>query len=199
MGVYKLSTAGGIATPRTNYSSFLAGNPTVELSNYFSIQTVTVGAGGSSTVTFNSIPSTYTHLQIRCLSKDNRTAANTAFDIRLNSDSSSNYSVHNLETDGGGSVVAGGTANTGAIGIGNSSGGTNASIFGAQIIDILDYANTNKFKTVRTLGGHDQNGSGYLGLYSGNWRSTSAVTSITIIPLVANIQQYSSFALYGIK
>ena len=199
MGVYKLSTAGGTTTPRINYSSFLAGNPTVELSNYFSIQTVTVGAGGSSTVTFNSIPSTYTHLQIRAISKDSRSNPNTAFSIRLNSDSGTNYSSHDLTGDGGGSVVATGTANSTEIGLGNSSGGTNANIFGAQIIDILDYANTNKFKTVRTLGGHDQNGSGYLGLFSGNWRSTSAVTSITIIPLVANIQQYSSFALYGIK
>lgn len=199
MGVYKLSTAGGTTTPRINYSSFLAGNPTVELSNYFSIETITVGAGGSSTVTFNSIPSTYTHLQIRAISKDSRSNANTAFSIRLNSDSGANYSSHDLTGDGGGSVVSTASPGTTSIGIGNSSGGSNANIFGAQIVDILDYANTNKFKTVRTLGGHDQNGSGYLGLFSGNWRSTSAVTSITIIPLVANIQQYSSFALYGIK
>ena len=183
-----------------NTISGLLGDGTIIVpTDYESIQTVTVGAGGSSTVTFTSIPSTYSHLQIRAISKDSRGFANTGFNIRLNSDSSSNYSVHNLEGDGGGSAVAGGSANVTQIGIGNSSGGTNANIFGAQIIDILDYANTNKYKTVKTLGGHDQNGSGFIGLYSGNWRSTSAVTSITIIPLVANIQQYSSFALYGIK
>ena len=166
--------------------------------DYESIQTTTVGSGGQATVTFSSIPSTYTHLQIRCLSKDSRGFANTGFNIRLNSDTTTNYSVHGLEGDGS-SVTFSGSANTTQIGIGNSSGGVNANIFGAQVIDILDYANTNKYKTVKTLGGHDQNGSGFIGLYSGNWRSTSAVTSITIIPLVANIAQYSSFALYGCK
>ena len=198
MGVYKLSTAGGLKTPRTNYSSFLAGNPAVEFDSYFQIATTTVGSGGSATVTFSSIPATYTHLQIRAISKDSRSNSNSAFDIRLNGDSSSNYSAHNLEADGG-SVFAGGSINTSSIGIGNSSGGTNANIFGTQIIDILDYANTNKYKTVKTLGGHDQNGSGFIGLYSGSWRNTAAVTSITILPLVANIKEYSQFALYGIK
>ena len=162
-----------------------------------SIATVTL-TSATSTISFTSIPATYTHLQIRAISKDSRSNSNSAFDIRLNGDSSSNYSVHNLESDGG-SVFPGGTANTSSIGIGNSSGGTNANTFGVHIVDILDYTNTNKYKTVKTLGGHDQNGSGFIGLYSGNWRSTSAVTSITIIPLVANIKEYSQFALYGIK
>jgi hypothetical protein len=166
--------------------------------SYDSIATVTVGAGGASSISFTSIPSTYTHLQIRCLSKDSRSFSNTAFSIQFNGDTGTNYNEHGLTGDGS-SATAYATANASNIGIGNSSGGSNANIFGAQIVDILDYANTNKFKTVRTLGGHDQNGSGYLGLFSGAWRSTSAITSITIIPLVANVQQYSSFALYGIK
>jgi hypothetical protein len=166
--------------------------------DFDSIQTVTVGSGGSATVTFTSIPATYTHLQVRALSKDSRTNANSAFDIRFNGDTASNYSTHDLSADGS-TVFVGGTANLSAIGIGNSSGGTNANIFGAQVVDILDYANTNKYKTVRTLSGHDQNGSGFIMLISGNWRNTAAVTSITIIPLVANIEEYSQFALYGIK
>jgi hypothetical protein len=196
VAVYKTSNS-GLLTKR-EYTSFLAGNEQFGQPIYESIATITVGSGGSATVTFSSIPSTYTHLQIRCISKDSRSNPNTAMSVRFNNDSGANYSTHDLTGDGGSASASAGSSTT-EFGIGNTSGGSNANIFGAQIVDILDYANTNKFKTVRTLGGHDQNGSGYLGLFSGNWRSATAINSITIIPLVANIQQYSSFALYGIK
>jgi hypothetical protein len=76
-----------------------------------------------------------------------------------------------------------------------------ANIFSGFVIDILDYANTNKYKTIRYLSGYDANGSGRVGLGSGSWRSTSAVTSITLqgLEYSSNYKQYSSFALYGIK
>jgi hypothetical protein len=65
-------------------------------------------------------------------------------------------------------------------------------------MDILDYANTNKFKTTRTLEGYDANGSGNVSLTSGLWQSTSAINSITITA-VGTFNQYSQFALYGVK
>jgi hypothetical protein len=168
--------------------------------SFDSISTITVGAGGSASITFSSIPSTYAHLQIRAISKDARSNANTAFSMRFNGDTASNYNEHGMTGDAG-SVTAYATTNASAIGIGNTAGSTNANVYGIHIIDILDYANTNKFKTARILGGHDEFGSGssILGLFSGAWRNTSAINSITILPLIANISQYSSFALYGIK
>jgi hypothetical protein len=45
---------------------------------YESISTVTVGGGGVSDVTFSSIPSTFTHLQIRFIGKDNRSGVATS-------------------------------------------------------------------------------------------------------------------------
>ena len=54
------------------------------------------------------------------------------------------------------------------------------STFGTFIIDILDYANTNKYKTTRALAGYDGNGSGGPSLDSGNWRNTNAITSIKL-------------------
>jgi hypothetical protein len=76
---------------------------------------------------------------------------------------------------------------------------SNANIFSAHIIDILDYANTNKFKTTRTLHGYDLNGSGLIQYFSGNWRSTSAISTIRLFPGNNALAQYSSFALYGVK
>ena len=72
-------------------------------------------------------------------------------------------------------------------------------MYAASIIDILDYASTSKFKTTRVLDGYDANGSGEVIIGSGNWRSTSAITSITLGPSSGNMKLYSSFALYGIK
>jgi hypothetical protein len=64
----------------------------------------------------------------------------------------------------------------------------------------LDYANTNKYKTTRSIGGNDNNGSGFVSLISGLWLSTSAISNIEIIPLNGTLwTQYSHFALYGIK
>jgi hypothetical protein len=76
-----------------------------------------------------------------------------------------------------------------------------ANMFSASIVDILDYANTSKYKTIRVLAGADvnnQTGTTF-GLSSGSWRSTSAVTSITIGTSGFNFAQYTQFALYGIK
>jgi hypothetical protein len=179
-----------------------SGGAAAAASSYESIATTTVGAGGASSVTFSSIPSTYTHLQIRLMAKDDDTGATpNNLRVRFNSDTATTYSRHALYGDGA-SVVANGNANYGYVdliaGISTSATGK-TSMFGTGIIDILDYANTNKYKTVRSLSGTDWNGSGRISLNSGNWRSTSAITSIELYSAGVNLVQYSSFALYGIK
>jgi hypothetical protein len=170
--------------------------------SYESIATVTVGAGGSSSVTFSSIPSTYQHLQIRYLAKTSRAAVNDYAKLEINTDTTtSNYRGHSLSGDGG-STYGETTAN--AIEIGGFPGNTNADMFGVGVLDFLDYANTNKYKTIRTLDGFNQNsasaGTGYVALQSGLWMSSSAITSIKFTSgTSSNFVQYSSFALYGIK
>ena len=67
------------------------------------------------------------------------------------------------------------------------------------VFDILDYANTNKYKVSRTIHGRDNNGSGYVEMFSNLWLSTSAINSIVISCFSSTINQYSHFALYGIK
>ncbi len=181
------------------YSTYTSAVTPISMGSYESIATINVGSGGSSSINFTSIPLTYTHLQIRYIARDGRSNTNSACSLRFNSDSSNNYSEHNI--DGSGSaVLAAGTANTSSLGLVNISGSTApTNVFGAGVVDILDYTNTNKYKTVRSIGGHENNSSGFIVFSSGSWRSMSAVTSITILPLVANFSQYSQFALYGIK
>ena len=166
---------------------------------YDSIATTTVGAGGAATVTFSSIPSTYTHLQIRWIARNASTNATDSFGINFNSDTGANYAWHWLYGTGS-SVSAYGTGSQTAGLIECTSGaGATSGIFGGGYIDILDYANTTKYKTVRSLGGADANGSGGIFLMSSLWQNTNAVSTILLTSNSGNFQQYSQFALYGIK
>ena len=170
--------------------------------SYESIATVTVGSGGSSSVTFSSIPGTYKNLQIRASNRDTRTGTNEqSVRMQFNSDAGNNYSRHYLEGYGSGTPSVGGTASTDWIKVGLSpTSSANANTYGVFIVDILDYADTSKYKTARSFGGDDLNGSGTIGLWSGLWMNTTAITSITLSPTNSELWVANSkFALYGIK
>ncbi len=169
--------------------------------DFESIATVTVGSGGAANVEFTSIPATYTHLQIRVLSRNDRAATNfNNIAFQVNSDTGANYNSHLLRGDGSSVIAAADTSVSSIDFIIQPASGATASVMGAFVLDILDYANTNKFKTFRGLLGVDNNGSGYSGLMSAAYRSTSAITSIKFFSSSSgNITQYSHFALYGIK
>ena len=172
-------------------------------SSYESIQTVNV-TSNTATISFTSIPSTYKHLQIRYIARDNAgTAGADDMYISFNSGASAQYSWHRLIGDGA-SAAAGGAASQSILTVSAaaiSRGGYASGIFSAGIIDILDYQNTNKNTTTRALYGEDRNGAGQMGFGSGLWYgSTNAVTDITFtIESARSFVQYSQFALYGIR
>ena len=171
-------------------------------SSYESIASVTVGSGGSSTVTFSSIPATYTHLQIRGIFKGS--SSNDALVLmQCNSDTGSNYARHTLRGNGSSASANAQTSQTATVaGFWHPTFPTpDTNNFGATVVDIVDYLNTNKYKTVRVLSGTDNNNTyGTIVFSSGLWMSSSAITSLTLIgPDSGTFAQYSSFALYGIK
>jgi hypothetical protein len=171
--------------------------------SYSSIATQTVGSGGASSIIFNSIPSTYTHLQVRITAKTAGTVAGGEdIVVSLNGDTTyTNYYSHYLFGTGA-SAIAGGLQTGGYYGYTGqvpSSNSSQTSMFGSIVMDILDYKNTNKNKTIRDLTGFDLNGSGRIYFNSNLWLSTSTVTSLTFTaPAGSNLAQYSTFALYGI-
>ena len=182
------------------FASQITGHLYAPTGSMYHIASTTLSTA-SSTVTFGSIPADYTHLQVRYTSKSSYTTG-TADSIlaTFNSDSAGNYSYHFLRGDGSAASASNDVSVT-YLWIGNqaNSGSGMTSIFGVSVIDILDYANTNKYKTIRTLCGYDSNGDGRIVLSSSNWRSSSAITSVSFTAANGNFQQYSSFALYGIK
>ena len=158
--------------------------------SYESIMTVPV-TSATPTISFTAIPATYKHLQIRYSANCTATGNPT---MQFNSDTGANYSWHILYGQGSTALAA---AGAGASFMYLGTVYQNTSVFNGGVIDILDYANTNKNKTMRTLCGAENNSAGEIGLFSGNWRNTNAITSIQIN--LTNFTQYSSFALYGIK
>jgi len=176
------------------------GAPPIPPSSFESIATVTA-SGGETSLSFTSIASTYKSLQIRGLSRraDSGTTISTDA-LRFNSDTAANYTTHRLSGDGA-TATAGGNGGATEIVFSRGAGATaTAGIFGAVIADIIDYASTTKYKTVRSLTGFDINASGSnIYLYSGAWLSTSAITSITIYANGNTIAAGETYALYGIK
>jgi hypothetical protein len=170
--------------------------------SYDSISTVTVGAGGSSSITFSSIPSTYTHLQVRGIGRTARSGVHIdGLYLQFNGDTGTSYSSHTMYGSGTGvasySIINTDSPQSGA-GLAGSTAGTN--VFGVSILDILDYTNANKYKTVRNLSGLETNGLGEADFGSALWRSSAAITSIRFFTESGTaFQQYSQFALYGIR
>lgn len=173
----------------------------------FPIASVTVGAGGSSTISFSSIPQTFTHLELRCFIATNRGTYGTdnAY-LRLGNggiDSGSNYASHEVYGDGAG-VASGGQVSTTAPFLIKTGTGVISS-FAIDIVTILDYTNTNKYKTLRNIGGVDINGTiagfgGIAALGSELWMNTAAVTNISIGPQSGSLFiQGSRVDLYGIS
>jgi hypothetical protein len=174
--------------------------------SYDAITSYTVGAGGASTITFSGIPSEYKHLQIRATLLGSGLYGN--FRVGTNSvDTGSNYAFHGLSGVGAGGTGAmawsAGTNTTSMRFFGMNSDPGSASYPWTQVIDILDYNNPNKYKTIRSLWGADGNGAGEVGIYSGHWRSTNQISSVQLLAWSgaspSTFNQYSTFALYGVK
>lgn len=180
--------------------SLLAGNAAYSPDNFESIATVIVGSGGSSYVEFTSIPATYAHLQIRAIVRSDRNTGD-ALNLRLNGDTGSNYAYHHLYGNGSSAGAASGTSSTAIEAWANIANNSDtANTFAGGVVDILDYADTSKYTTVRSLQGTDTNGAGHIYLSSGLWMNTAAISTIRFyVAYGTGVMQYTKFALYGIR
>ena len=173
--------------------------------SFYSIATVTLGAINSA-ITFSSIPSTYKSLQLRAVLSDNYSTNSTPKNpiLQFNGDTAANYYWHYLKANS--STVSAGSSPAGGIQIQSweaTFGAGNAAFVGGGIVDIIDYASTSKYKTVRALAGTDSNSatvaSNNIALSSGLWSSTAAINSITINVGATSWPTGTSIALYGIN
>ena len=169
---------------------------------YVAIATVTVGAGGASTIDFSSIPATYTDLCLKVSMRNTIAATYSVPTFRLNGSTSSIYSQRRLLGSGSGtSSNADSNTSYGILAIGQAATST-ASTFGSYELYIPNYAGSNN-KSWSIDQVTENNGTeAYAVLWAGIWASTSAINQITIQDATGgagNIAQYSTATLYGIK
>jgi hypothetical protein len=159
-------------------------------STYEPIATTTLGSAASS-ITFSSIPSTYTDLVIvTSTQRDASGSGVVGWLAQFNGDTSTNYSVTAVLGNGSTAFSGRETNQTGIFVL-----TAQDSTWGNSIINIMNYSNATTNKTVLTrINTTTANVSAYVGL----WRNTAAINSITISG-AANIKAGSTFTLYGIK
>lgn len=149
------------------------------------------GNNTTGTVTFTNIPQYYKNLQLRTYTA-NGTAVYTY--IQLNGDTGSNYNYHQVYADGS-SVTTGNSTGISFMYAAQMSG--NASYPAANILDILEYTSTSKYKVMRSLAGVDTNGGGFVYVRSSVWQNYSPITSLTVTLSAGNITTGSIISLYG--
>ena len=164
----------------------------------------TVLTSSASSVEFTGLDSytDYKHLQLRAVERFDGAFITTSTELTFNGDTSSSYSSHKLEGDGG-SVSSDNKTNQDNIDLeATPRANADSGIFSSRVIDILDFSSTNKNTTVRCLTGlvAPNISRTRIFLISGAYYSTDAVTSLTFQPaLSANYVTGTRFLLYGVK
>lgn len=158
-------------------------------STYEPIATQTLGSATTS-VTFSSIPSTYTDI-VAVL--NTKTASNVSTYMNFNGDTAGNYSFTRIY--GNGSSAVSDRVGTNMTGIDIQYVGSGDG--NITIVNIMNYANTTTYKSSLTRW-NTQGSTGYVGANVNLWRSTAAISSIVFSNSV-NFSIGSTFTLYGIK
>ena len=158
---------------------------------YEPIASQTLGADAADVI-FSSIPGTYTDLVI-VAATNNVSISVGGLRMRVNSDSGSNYSTTILYGDGSSALSERVSSQT-LMRVGNTSNTSGSP--STSVIQIMSYANTNVFKTVLNAGALASTAAAR---NVNLWRSTSAITSVTLFSDAVNLKSGSTFSLYGIK
>jgi hypothetical protein len=154
------------------------------------------GTGSSGTISFTSIPSTYTDLRVVMYVTTTNTT-DYEIDMRYNNDSATNYSQTYLQGNGS-SATSGRYSSVDKIRVGETAG-TDDTVPSVLLVDIMNYANTTTYKTCLIRYNELQPSGGDLGAKVALWRSTSAINRVDMLNLGGNFTTITTATLYGIK
>ena len=168
---------------------------------YTLISSQTLG-GASSSITFSSIPSTYTDLVLRCSTRVSIAGPGSTLGLRFNGDSSTLYSFRYIEGQGSsGTATSSGATQNAIRGFVSDANAATANTFGFIEIYIPSYTSTtNKQISISYATENNATASVYQGIDAGLYRNSSAISSINLFDVNGtNFMTNSSFYLYGIK
>ena len=162
------------------------------------IYTQTVGSGGAASVTFNSIPQTFTDLKVVVSARSTNASVGASLYYTINGNGTNIYSETRLDGNGASATSARETIRGSAVSL-NVIPGANATsnTFGNLEIYIPNYTSSN-FKSVIMDGVSENNATtAYQELGAQLIQLTSAISSITLSP-DSNFDQYTTITIYGI-
>jgi hypothetical protein len=157
---------------------------------YTPIASITLGATAAS-VTFSSIPQTYTDLILVANCFSISSATSSSIGVQFNGDTATNYSRTLLYGDG---TTAASTrdASTSSSTILYYEG---LASLAPNILHIMNYSNTTTYKTFIARANF---AGSTVRLGVGLWRSTAAISSVVLVPTTSSFASGSTFNLYGI-
>jgi hypothetical protein len=158
------------------------------------LQTVTVGVGGVSSVTFSSIPQTFTDLKIQYSISSTFASSNDSIVLAFNSSTSNFSNTYMYGYPPGGNAVFGRNSYLGGLSDGSTA---TANTFANNEIYIPNYTSSNYKSYIVDSVNENNSTSAFQFLIAGLWSSTSAISSITFTTSLL-ISQYSKFSLYGV-
>jgi len=167
---------------------------------YTAIATVTVGSGGASSITFSSIPQSYTDLLVKLSTRSNQASGPDYVYLQFNSNTStSNY--QGIFLRGNGSTVASSSNTTeGKIraAITTTSGETTSTFSNCEIY-IPNYTSSNNKSTSSDWVPENNATATFMGITAGLWTQTSAITSMQLSLSSGSFVQHSTAYLFGIR
>ena len=163
---------------------------------YTLLETITVGAAGASSVTFNSIPQTgYTDLVVKMSVRDNTGNIGNFLNISLNGNTTG-FTGRYL--NGNGSAAGSGSGFPRLV-VEYSGASSTANTFGNAEMYFPNYTSAN-YKSYSGDSVSENNATtAYADMSAGLWSNTAAITSITFTPNTGQLVQYSTFSLYGVS
>ena len=167
---------------------------------FIKIASVTVGSGGSSTVSFSAIPSTYTDLLVKVSARISNSDSTWTL-VQFNGDTTNgNYAYRYLEGNGTTPSTGSFSSSAGVPGGSNNFASATSNTFGNSDLYIANYTSSNQ-KSSLLNGVTENNATAAYQDFSGNkWSGSSAISSMTFTAVNSGtFAQYSTFTLYGIK
>lgn len=156
--------------------------------------------GSAASIDLTGLPTSYAHLVIELYLRTDQAVATSTASIRLNNDSAANYDYQQLDATAASVAAAETFAATSVVAASCPGASAGANLFSAIRITIPHYAGTANNKSLTCVYSHkDGTGSGAMrvGIRGGFWRSSAAVSRVTIIPGGSNFVTGSRVSVYA--
>jgi len=156
-------------------------------------------SSSAASVTFSSIPATYTDLVLRLSTRTDSASPTGTLKINFNNDSTTLYSFTRIRADG--ATASSGSSTGDAYSYGGLIDGDTATAdtFASSEIYVPSYTISQNRPISVFTAQENNSATAYLHVMANLYRSTTIISRIDLAPVAGNFKSGSSFYLYGVK